>query len=288
MLANIKLNPGIQLDPQLALVVEKLALKHPTWVFRSHAVEADPATGKHAMGVWYKPIDGEYIAENVAYTRDITVVQDNLVAGKISVDRSYSRRSNQGWHYVLNSMRIDNGRKGHQLTTRDEAVAIRTASRTFLAPSLTEMASTAVDHASAALQATFRDLERPIERGQYCPSILYMQLALYKLLKGIPFDERELRDKLLSDKYEEALANYELAQQMRLAKMKGVIAFRGQYAYLSDTANINEAAVATARPFEELPQSWQEKIAVLQLMRDNELVLDVGYRQNESTFMIVT
>lgn len=288
MLANIKLNPGITLDPQLALVVEKLALKHPTWVFRSRAVEADPATGKPAVGTWYKPVYGSEDIVNGAYTRDITVVQDNLVAGKISVDRSYSRRSDQGWHYVLNSTRINNGRKGHQLTTRDAAVAIRTASRTFLAPSLTEMAATAIDHASSALQATFRDLERPIERGQYCPSTTCMQIALYKLLKGIPFDERELRDKLLSDKYEEALANYELAQEMRLAKMKGVIAFRGQYAYLLDTASIDEAAVATARPFEELPPSWQEKIAVLQLMRDNELVLNVGYRQNESTFMIVT
>jgi hypothetical protein len=285
MLANIKLNPGVTLDPLLAPVVEKLALKHPGWVFRSGTVADDPATGKQSSGGYYKSLDGD--RTDAFFTRTVTVLQDGLLAGRLSVDRSYSTRSHQEWHFVVKSARINNGRKGDTVNTRDAAVAVRTVSRMFLAPSLVEMVNTATLAAHGGYRDSLRDLERPIERGQYSPSVTYMQIALYKMLKGIPFDERELRDKLLSDKYEEALANFELAQHMRvLTKMKGVIAFRGQYAYLTTEID-TDAPAAEAKPFEELPQSWQDKIAVLQLMQDNEVVLDVGFRLNESTFLIV-
>lgn len=296
MLANIHLNDGITLDPDLAVVVEKLALKHPSWVFKNNAVPEDNPSeySSKAHSRWYQnPVAGGE-GTGKRYVRSITVLQDGLHAGQITVDRDYSRRSSQGWKYDVRSPRIDNGRKGHVLSTRDAGVATRAASRNFAAPSVVEMLVRATEGARMGLGSTLRDLERPIDRGQFCPNVEVMQIALYKLLKGIPFDERGLRESLLSDKYEAALANYELAHAMRVHPMRGLIAFRGQYVYLKDGDpnpwHEGDAVKmeATAATFEELPQSWQDKIAVLQLMKDSELVLDVGYRHNESTFLIVT
>lgn len=301
MLSNIHLNDGIGLDPDLAVVVEKLALKHPGWVFKNSAVVHDNPS-EHSVqhtSRWYENRvnrDWDLDESGKRYVRTVAVLQDGLAAGRITVERDYNRRAIQNWQYVIYSPRINNGRKGERLTTRDAGVAVRTVSKHFLAPSLNEMLAKAVGEARFSLDSTLRDLERPIDRGQYCPSIETMQLALYNLLKGVPFDDRGIREKMLSDKYEAALANYELAKQMRthVPTMRGIIAFRGQYVFTRDgdpqpfdAQDMEKAAVSTAT-FEELPTAWQEKLAVLQLMKDSELVLDVGYRQNESTFLIVT
>jgi len=40
--------------------------------------------------------------------------------------------------------------------------------------------------------------------------------------------------------------------------------------------------------YEELPVPWQEKLAVLQLLQNDELAGDIGYRHTSHTFMIVT
>lgn len=300
MLANIHINDGIDLDPDLAVVVEKLALKHPSWVFRSNAVpDSNPAqySAKH-LSRWYDDRVSANIlsTDGKKYVRTVAVLQDGLSAGRITVDRDYNRRASQNWQYEIVSPRIANGRKGEKLTTRDAGTAVRTASKHFMAPSLGEMLSKAIGQAHISMGSTLRDLERPIDRGQFCPSLETMQLTLYNLLKGVPFDERDIREKMLSDKYEAALANYELAKQMRthVPTLRGIIAFRGQYVYTRDgdphpfnQQEVEKAAVSTVL-FEELPIAWQEKLAVLQLMKDSELVLDVGYRENESTFLIVT
>jgi hypothetical protein len=300
VLANIHLNDGIDLDPDLAVVVEKLALKHPSWVFRSNATpDSNPSEyGSKHLSRWYdNRVNASVLlsTDGKKYVRTVAVLQDGLSAGRITVDRDYNRRASQNWQYEIVSPRIANGRKGEKLTTRDAGVAVRTASKHFMAPSLSEMLSKAVAEARSNLESTLRDLERPIERGQFCPDVTTMQITLYNLLKGVPFDERNIREKLLSDKYEAALADFELGRHMRvlMPSMRGLIAFRGQYVFTRDgdptpyyQREVETAAVSTA-PFEELPTAWQEKIAVLQLMRDSELVLDVGYRQNESTFLIV-
>jgi hypothetical protein len=304
MLANIHLNPGIVLDPSLTEVVEKLALKHPSWVFRS----ISKVDGAAYSGYESHLRDVAHNAERTdgsKYTRFVTVLQDDLNAGSIHVDRAYSRRSDQNWRYEIRSPRIENGRNGNTIQTRDAAVAVRAASRNFLAPSLPEMLHKAVDAARDSLNNTLRDLARPLERGQFSPPLATMQISLYNLLKGVPFDERAIRDAFLRNNFEEALANFELAQQMQVQPVRGVIVFRGNYVYLnrtmtqvaegkptgSDPAPYDKDEVIKGevhtRAFEELPQAWQDKIAVLQLMKDTELVLNVGYRFNESTFLIV-
>ena len=284
MLANIQLNPDIVLDPDLAVVVEKLALKHPGWVFRSPA---------KVDGMGYTTYESHQRSggSNIErlggkrYARKVAVLQDGLNAGTIAVDRNYSRRASQSWHFVVNSPRIDNGRRGSTITTRDAGVALRTASRMFIAPSLRELLHKAVSGARSGLDETLRDLERPLERGQFAPSLVTMQVALYNLLNDVPFDDRGIREKLCNEKYEEALANYELSHRMRVMPMRGIMVFRGSYVYYSDLDD-GETDVRTST-FEDLPLKWQEKIAVLQLMKDTELVLDVGYRRDESTFLVV-
>lgn len=300
MLVNVQLNPGIKLDPELAVVVEKLALKHPTWVFKSKA-KVDGRSYEDDES-FHRPISGgSALPDTERYTRTITVLQDGIDAGYIGVFQNYSRRAAQNWHYVLRSQRIDNGRKGNAVSTRSPAVAVSTANRYFIAQSLSEMLYEAVSAALVSKDGTLRDLSRPIERAQYAPSAATMQVALYNLLKGIPFHESEVREVFESERFEKALANYELAQQMRIKRMRGIMLFRGHYVYLNrsysevttgkrDDTSFDKNEIVRgevkACAFEELPSAWQDKIAVLQLMKDTELVLGVGYRFNESTFLV--
>lgn len=289
MFANIHLNDGIELDPQLAVLVEKLALKHPSWVFRSDAtVDRERTSGKYNSRWYSHPIDGGAPDVDKHYVRLVNVLQDGLAAGTIEVEISYRRRSPQRWTYELHSPRIQNGRKGDSITTCDVNTAARTVTKYFEAPSLKEMLTKAGDRAKMNLEGSFRDLERPLDRGQYCPGLVHMQVALYNLLKGVPFDERYVREKLLTEAFETALANHELATRMRAMTYRRIIAFRGQYVFFRDAAEDSDTAQPelTVAPFEELPLPWQDKLAVLQLMRDSELVLDVGYRADESTFLI--
>jgi len=39
--------------------------------------------------------------------------------------------------------------------------------------------------------------------------------------------------------------------------------------------------------YEQLPQAWQDKIAVLQLLQDSELARDIGYRYSRHSFVII-
>ena len=89
-----------------------------------------------------------------------------------------------------------------------------------------------------------------------------------------------------SEQFEKAMGEYELAtdfEMLRGDNKTTIIAEKdGQYIFR------DEHDVIMALEYASLPQTWQERIAVLQLMEDNELVRDVGYRYNDKHFMIVT
>jgi hypothetical protein len=64
------------------------------------------------------------------------------------------------------------------------------------------------------------------------------------------------------------------------------------YAFFTDNELLESQSKAEKSepqlvPFEALPLEWQNRLAVLQLMEDNEVVKDVGYRVDADKFLIV-
>ena len=64
--------------------------------------------------------------------------------------------------------------------------------------------------------------------------------------------------------------------------MTTVCMHNGLYLY-RDKQSDNLAAME----FDQLSEAWQNRLAVLQLMQDEEIVRDVGYRYNDTNFYIV-
>jgi hypothetical protein len=103
------------------------------------------------------------------------------------------------------------------------------------------------------------------------------------------------RATVMNAKYENALSEYMLAQHMR-HHPDGVIPIclmpEGLYAFftggelLGPKEKADKADVQLV-PFEALPELWQDRLAVLQLLSDREMVKDVGYRLNDLNFLIV-
>jgi hypothetical protein len=97
---------------------------------------------------------------------------------------------------------------------------------------------------------------------------------------------KQIKETFDSEQFEKAMGEYELAtdfEKLRDNDKTIVIAEKdGQYIFR------DEHDVIMALEYASLPQTWQERIAVLQLMQDDELVRDVGYRYNDRNFMIVT
>ena len=98
---------------------------------------------------------------------------------------------------------------------------------------------------------------------------------------------------MLTDAYDKAMQEYNLAEEtMTLEKyLTPIVVSSGNYMYrLTDghhrlTSFVEGPVVCTT--FENLPPKWQDKVAVLQLMEDRELVRGVGYRADEANFLLL-
>jgi hypothetical protein len=129
------------------------------------------------------------------------------------------------------------------------------------------------------------------------PSVAGTQILINALVRNQTPDTRLLSvfsEAIHSPKFEEALSQYMLAQHMRHLP-QGTIPIclmEGLYAFFTDNElldSLDKAAKAEPQlvPFEALPLEWQNRLAVLQLMEDNEVVKDVGYRVDADNFLIV-
>jgi hypothetical protein len=95
-----------------------------------------------------------------------------------------------------------------------------------------------------------------------------------------------LLKQLRSSEYETMIANYELGRQLEGQvddeSVLDVVIHDGMFVVSEPTKNEHRRMT-----YEEMPIPWQERIAVLQLITDGELVRDTGYRMNETHFRII-
>lgn len=287
---NIRLPDNLLMDPQLKLLVDKLAMNNPKWVFaparrgstHSNTVEMtyhmnDETRAKH------KAPDG------FSFIRAIQVSQDGEQLGVVFVDTTYSRKAEQPWHYGVTSWRIEKAR-GTRNTTHSTKLdmTIRNVKKTFKPMDHTETYVKAYDAVTSGFIDAARNLMDPIRSTRLIKGVVGLQAyALAKAL-GEPIESADLLEierQLQSESFMQSMGEYNLAKTMVFDsdsnKLRAVVAMGGnQYLYKHPELDL------VCQDFEALSERAKNNVSVMQLMQDNEIVRDVGYKYNNTHFYV--
>lgn len=275
-----------ELDPDLEVLVAKLVTTGSALRFRPHKTKdgvtniADTSRRKGAPA----PAGKKFLRKLCAYDGDDQV-------GAIGVDIRWSSSKGAVFVYNVESWRINKSRGSRNVShTSDLSAAVRLVKRNFIKRNDKEAYE---EHASAAetgfLHAT-QNLSRPINNSIHVHSPV-MQLYLYNHINGYaipPSVKKKLEETMTSDRYKKAMSEYLLAEDMRtrLAGRSVTIVVLDADTFLHRVTKDGKAQYLT-KSFDELPETWKDKLSVLRFAKDLELVRDAGYRHSDKAFVIL-
>ena len=282
---NIRIPADTILDPLLVPLVDKLALDKPNWIFK-----AKP-TNKHGRHRYSDPVfEGDKLPTGTTYAREVDVFENDEELGTIGVDWTHRRGQAQRYHWAVESWRIDRQRgSANTKTSMKMDIIVREAKKVFKPKGLTELMVSAKPRISSAWYSAVRELTTPFDRMQGIKSNTDLQLYAFCLANNRDVDMTKfthLLKQLRSSEYETMIANYELGRQLddevTNDNVLDVVIHDGMFV-ISEPNNNEHRRTA----YEEMPIPWQERIAVLQLVSDGELVRNTGYRMNGTHFRII-
>ena len=286
--ANVQIPTGYVLDPTLKELVDKLALRNPTHTYSARGMNADiqesnsSVRPRNTRGMLANREDG------LRYLYRLHVHCGSELLGVLFLDIRYGRHVGSEIVYGIKSWRIQKERGNQNLTrTAKLDAALRAAKAAFVPQNTDEIMDKADDLTSRALAQALADLKRPITHGTLVRNFSALQQYLFCLLsnKEIPVSLKQAVEPCMtSDKYKTAMAEYELAKHMDSVLTQTIVAHSEGYLMRVDESD--NKRVTKYFSFDELPSRTQERVAVLQLMQDNELVYDVGFRLNDTCFSI--
>jgi len=284
---NIRMtSEKVLIDPHLKVLVDRLIMLNPKLVF---AQPKQVSEFEYDASFNFSKAKEKYKApDDCKYIRTMSVYEDNEKVGVVGVDQD--GRSDTGYIYTVSNWRIDKSRgRRNTTTTKKIDVAIRECKKTFKKRNILELYEKGQDDATTACNRAIRDLTNPITNSQLLRNSTGIQLVAYCMANNLPFDNKELitlHDKLKSEEYGEAVDKYLLAMEVSRANKMAVIDVGGRFAYKAMVEEQPDVQLIT-KEYEELSQSMQDKIAVLQLMQDNEMVRNVGFRAKAGMFLIL-
>jgi len=282
---NIRLPSDTLLDPLLVPLANKLALDKPNWIFK-----AKP-TNKHGRHRHTDPVfEGDKLTANIKYTREVDVFENDEELGTIGVEWAHRRGQSQRYVWTVESWRIDRQRgSANTKTSMKMDIIVREAKKIFKPKGLTELMATAKPRISSAWYSAVREFTAPFERLQGIKSSTDLQLYAFCLANNRDVDMTKfthLLKQLRSSEFETMIGNYELGRRMEdhvtNDNVLDVVIHDGVFV-VSEPNNDTPRRMT----YEEMPTPWQERIAVLQLVSDGELVRDTGYRVNETWYRII-
>jgi hypothetical protein len=276
----------VLIDPHLKVLVDRLIMLNPKLVFAQPKQVSE--FEYDASFNYSKPKEKYKAPDDCKYIRTMSVYEDNEKVGVVGVDQD--GRSDTGYIYTVSNWRIDKSRgRRNTTTTKKIDVAVRECKKTFKKRNILELYEKGQDDATTACNRAIRDLTNPITNSQLLRNSTGIQLVAYCMANNLPFDNKELitlHDKLKSEEYGEAVDKYLLAMEVSRANKMAVIDVGGRFAYKAMVEEQPDVQLIT-KEYEELSQSMQDKIAVLQLMQDNEMVRNVGFRAKAGVFLII-
>jgi len=282
---NIRLPSDTILDPLLVPLVDKLALDKPKWVFKAKPTNKY-GRHRHADAIH----EGPKLPTGTMYTRDIDVFENDEELGTIGAEWAHRRGQSQRYVWYVESWRIDRERgPSNTKTSMKMDIIVREAKKVFKPKGLAELMATAKPKISSAWYSAVRELTAPFDRMQGIKSQTDLQLYAFCIAnnRNVNMDKFDhLLKQLRSPEYETMIANYELGMlftdQATNNDVLDVVIHDGMFV-LSEPNNDTPRRMS----YEEMPTPWQERIAVLQLVSDGELVRNMGYRVNEYWYRII-
>ena len=291
-LANVIIKDGYVMDPMLAELVTPLALAMPSYTFTTRTMD-DTQFVHYTYPVTLKARSVQ-APEGKKFMRKLFVFCEDENMGELLVDTRYSRSSGTDLVWEIKCWRIANERGSRNTTkTTKLDVAKRAVKKYFLPKGLDEVLENSKDVLYNCDRALVR-LASDISRNALFKNHSDLQEYVYYQLTGqeIPIQlKQRVETKMTSDKYHKAMSEFNLAASMDVRKDKLlVIRHKGGYLYKEPVVRGSALTemVTMFQSFEELPSLWQDRLAVLQLMEDEEVVRDVGYRHNDTHFVILT
>jgi hypothetical protein len=292
-LSNVSIPEKYILDPELAKIVYKLALDKPSWTFSikpqdaSHHKATSPVIGNRE----------DYLTDNdndIRFLRLINVYDTETAAamGGVGVEYHYSRSSDMRHRFFVQSWRIETrrGTANRKNSVKAETI-VREAKRTFRSKGLKELMKDGKEKLYNGWWHAIAGCTRVVDAGRTVKSLPDLQLYAFCVANERDVDMTKfqpLLDQLRSPQFEEAVGKYELAGTMQklqdTGKLNDVVMNGDEY--LIQQSNSEDAEIL-ALSYEEMPVEWQERVAVLQLLQDNELVRDIGYRLDGTTYRII-
>jgi hypothetical protein len=282
---NIRVPSDCILDPLLVPLANKLALDKPSWVFKAKS------TNKHGSHRFTDPrFEGDKLVANTKYIREVDVFENDEELGTLGVDWAHRRGVPQRYHWTVESWRIDRQRgSANTKTSMKMDIIVREAKKIFKPKGLAELMASAKPRISSAWYSAVRELTTPFDRMQGIKSNTDLQLYAFCLANNRDVDMTKfthLLKQLRSPEFETMIANYELGRQMEDQvtndNVLDVVIHDGMFVVAEPNND-----VPRRMSYEEMPIPWQERIAVLQLVSDGELVRDTGYKVHETWYRII-
>lgn len=288
-LVNIQIPDKRMLDPFLETLVRKLALDRPQWIFSWKKPNDNNSpwplvTQKDAGGNIIKAPDG------FEYLRVINVGEQGERLGKIWVNLRYGGRGTTPV-YQIESWRIESSRGNRNATTTEKFdIAVRKVKKNFVRMNHDETMGKAESSIRTGMFGTLRELREPIYRTSLVKDTVGLQKYVFCMVRGLPIPD-EIRTTVetvfVSEKYEEHMSRYELGNEIEDHQQTNNMVYVVNQGGLYLCKAQGDITDIMTLDFDSLPVAWQERIAVLQLMEDHEVVRDVGYRYNATHFFII-
>ena len=285
---NIRIrNEKALVDPDLKELVNKLILINPKLVF------ADPKSASlHDYSVRYSwgGNKEKYTApEGFQYLYKLAVYEENEQVGMVSVDRG--GKGDLGFTYKVTNWRIEKSRGARNTTSTSKMeVALRECKKQFKRRNISELYDKAYEDSRQAFNSACRELRDPISSGSLIPHTQNIKILAYCLVNGIVVDNPDLllvQEKMKTEEYSKAVQEYLLVNDMSSRPLELYVDIGGRFAFKGMVEGQADVQLIS-KPYEELSEKVQSQIAVLQLMQDNELVRDVGFRYKAGRYLLVT
>jgi hypothetical protein len=297
MLANIKINyPDRQIEPTLKAVIEKVALAKPNLTFIHDVKNSGWYAGRSMARSNTNPPEG------IKWATQFQVVDNGAPAGLIQIEHNNSRSATQEWRIGVRSHLVTNdGRRGTRGTTytSNEAKAVSNAKKYFVGQTYGFVLYGKLSRAKHVATSAISSLTASVRHGQFLTNTVDAQILLHSYMTNRPINtqiDSAMRAKLDTPKFEQSLSEYQLARwyewQHKFSQCRLVHHHEDGYLYYTTAEPNGESeshtALVTVSQYDDLPIAMQEKLAVLQLMKDSEIVKDVGQRVDDDTFWIAS
>lgn len=284
-LSNIRIPADCVLDPLLVPMLDKLALDRPKWLFKVRN------TNKYNRYRHTSPItEGPALPPNTFFVREVDVYENDELLGTLGADWHHRRGTAQRHCWYVESWRINRERgPSNTMTSMKMEIVIREAKKVFKPKGLAELLANARPKISNAWYHALRDLMSPFDRLQGIKSTTDLQLYAFCIANNRDVDMSKfdhLVQQLRSPEFETMIANYELGKHLEdkanSNEVVDVVIHDGMFVVSEPNTDVPQRM-----SYEEMPIPWQERMAVLQLVTDGELVRNTGYRVNEHWYRII-